>query len=565
MHNPHNTVTVGAVVAAFLEQCGVKAAFGVISIHNMPILDAFAQRGAIRFISSRGEAGAGNMADAYARSTASLGVCVTSTGPAAGNIAGSMVEALTAGAPLLHLTGQIETPYIDRGMSYIHEAPDQLTMLKAISKAAFRVRSVETVLGTLKRAVQVAMTAPTGPVSVEIPIDIQSALTTMPADLSPLPIEAAVPSKAGLDALAASLAKARRPLLWVGGGARHARAAIQRLQKLGFGVVTTTQGRGTVPEDDAGSLGAYNIQKPVESLYQTCDAMLVVGSRLRGNETLKYELKLPRPLYRIDADAAAEGRCYASEAFVCGDSALALEGLADRLEAAKYQADPQLLVDLRAAHDQAVATLRDGLGPYAELVRQIQSVAGRSFNWVRDVTVSNSTWGNRELRIFEPSAGVHATGGGIGQGMPMAIGAAIGAVVTGSGRKTFCLAGDGGFILNLGELACMVQEKAPMVIVLMNDKSYGVIKNIQDAQYGGRQCYAELHTPDYDLLCQSIALPHARVQKLADLPARLDEALATDGPFLLEIDMLSIGGFKSTFAGPPTNTITQIPALGTAK
>lgn len=563
MHNPNNTVTVGAVVAAFLEQCGVKAAFGVISIHNMPILDAFAQRGTVRFISARGEAGAGNMADAYARSTASLGVCITSTGPAAGNIAGSMVEALTAGAPLLHITGQIETPYLDKGMSYIHEAPDQLTMLKAVSKAALRVRSVETVLGTLKRAVQLALTAPTGPVSVEIPIDIQSALTTMPADLSPLPIERSVPSAAALDALAARLAVARRPMLWVGGGARHARAAIQRLQKLGFGVVTTTQGRGTVPEDDAGSLGAYNIQKPVEALYQTCDAMLVVGSRLRGNETLKYELKLPRPLYRIDADAAAEGRCYASEAFVCGDSALALEGLADRLEAAGYKADPKLLVDLRAAHDQAVAALRDGLGPYAELVRQLQSAAGRNFNWVRDVTVSNSTWGNRELRVFEPSAGVHATGGGIGQGMPMAIGAAIGAAVTGSGRKTFCLAGDGGFILNLGELACMVQEKAPMVIVLMNDKSYGVIKNIQDAQYGGRQCYAELHTPDYDLLCKSIALPHARVQSLSDLPTRLGEALAAEGPFLLEIDMLSIGSFKTTFAGPPTNTVTQIPALGT--
>ncbi|MET3474376.1 thiamine pyrophosphate-binding protein [Variovorax atrisoli] len=563
MHNPNNTVTVGAVVAAFLEQCGVKAAFGVISIHNMPILDAFAQRGTVRFISARGEAGAGNMADAYARSTASLGVCITSTGPAAGNIAGSMVEALTAGAPLLHITGQIETPYLDKGMSYIHEAPDQLTMLKAVSKAALRVRSVETVLGTLKRAVQLALTAPTGPVSVEIPIDIQSALTTMPADLSPLPIERSVPSAAALDALAARLAVARRPMLWVGGGARHARAAIQRLQKLGFGVVTTTQGRGTVPEDDAGSLGAYNIQKPVEALYQTCDAMLVVGSRLRGNETLKYELKLPRPLYRIDVDAAAEGRCYASEAFVCGDSALALEGLADRLEAARYKADPQLLVDLRAAHDQAVAGLRDGLGPYAELVRQLQSAAGRNFNWVRDVTVSNSTWGNRELRVFEPSAGVHATGGGIGQGMPMAIGAAIGAAVTGSGRKTFCLAGDGGFILNLGELACMVQEKAPMVIVLMNDKSYGVIKNIQDAQYGGRQCYAELHTPDYDLLCKSIALPHARVHDLAELPARIGEALAAEGPFLLEIDMLSIGSFKTTFAGPPTNTVTQIPALGT--
>jgi len=563
-HSMSNQVTAGAVVAAFLEQCGVKAAFGVISIHNMPILDAMAQRGAIRFVPARGEAGAGNMADAYARSTASLGVCLTSTGPAAGNIAGSLVEALTAGAPLLHITGQIETPYLDKGMSYIHEAPDQLTMLKAVSKAALRVRSTDNLLGTLKRAVQLALSAPSGPVSVEIPIDIQSSLMDMPADLSPLPVEVPVPSAAALDRLAESLRRARRPMLWVGGGARHAGAAIARLQKLGLGIVTTTQGRGTVREDDAGSLGAYNIQPAVEAFYQTCDAMLVVGSRLRGNETLKYELKLPRPLYRIDADGAAEGRGYATDSFLCGDSALALEGLADRLEAAGYRADPALLADLRAAHDKSVAALRDGLGPYAELVRQLQGVAGSNFNWVRDVTVSNSTWGNRELRIFAPSAGVHATGGGIGQGMPMAIGAAVGAAVTASGRKTFCLAGDGGFILNLGELATMVQEQADMVVVLMNDKGYGVIKNIQDVQYGGRRAYVDLHTPDYAQLCQSLALPHARVSSLQDLEGGLAQALAKPGPFLLEIDMLSIGGFKTTFAGPPTNKITKIPALGEA-
>lgn len=564
MPDTNTPVTVGAVVAAFLEQCGVKTAFGVISIHNMPILDAFAQRGAVRFVPARGEAGAGNMADAYARSTGSLGVCLTSTGPAAGNIAGSLVEALTAGSPLLHITGQIETPYLDKGMSYIHEAPDQLTMLKAVSKAAFRVRSVETALGTLKQAVQCALTAPTGPVSLEIPIDIQSAVIPMPADLSPLPVAVPVPSAAALDALAERLAAARRPLLWLGGGARHAGAAVKRLQALGFGVVTSVQGRGIVAEDDPGSLGAYNIHKPVEAFYQTCDAMLVVGSRLRGNETLKYELKLPRPLLRVDADPAAEGRCYATDAFVCGDSALALQGLADRLEARGWRADAALLTDLKAVHQQVVATLRDGLGPYATLVAELQKIAGRQFNWVRDVTVSNSTWGNRELRIFEPTAGVHATGGGIGQGMPMAIGAAIGAEATGSGRKTFCLAGDGGFILNLGELATMVQERCNLVVVLMNDQGYGVIKNIQDAQYGGRRCYVDLHTPDYAQLCASLALPHARCSDLAQLPALLAQAVDRQGPFLLEIDMLSIGAFKSAFAGPPTNTVQQIPALGKA-
>ena len=547
-------ITVGAAIAAFLEQCGVKAAFGVISIHNMPILDAFGERGRIRFVPARGEAGGANMADAYARSTGGLGVCLTSTGTAAGNAAGAMVEALTAGTPLLHLTGQIETPYLDQSLSYIHEAPDQLTMLKAVSKAAFRIRSTDTALSTVKQAVQIALTPPMGPVSVEIPIDIQAALIDMPSDLKPLPIQRNEPSVHALDELAAQLKTAKRPMLWLGGGSRGASKQVQRLLAMGFGVVTTTQGRGVVAEDDPRSLGAFNLHKPVENFYQSCDAMLVVGSRLRGNETLKYELKLPRALYRIDADPAAEGRCYKSDYFVCGDAELALEALADRLEG-KMSIDPAFIGDLQEAREAAVAGLVDGLGPYSALVDQLQQAAGRSFNWVRDVTVSNSTWGNRYLRIFDPLAGVHALGGGIGQGLAMGIGAAIGAAVTASGKKTFTLAGDGGFILNLGELATAVQEKADMVIVLMNDKGYGVIKNIQDVQYGGRRHYVDLHTPDYAELSHSLQLRHARVSKLADaeggLNSALAKALSEPGPFLLEIDMLSIGSFKTAFAGPP--------------
>jgi len=550
-------ITVGAAIAAFLEECGVKAAFGVISIHNMPILDAMHERGQIRFVMARGEAGGTNMADACARTTGGLGVCLTSTGTAAGNAAGAMVEALTAGTPLLHLTGQIETPYLDRNLSYIHEAADQLTMLKAVSKAAFRVRSAETAIGTIKLAVQTALTAPTGPVSVEIPIDIQAALIPVPADLQPLPVAAHVPPAAALDALAERLAKARRPLLWLGGGARHAGAAVARLMAMGVGVVTSTQGRGIVPEDDARSLGAYNLHKPVEDFYQTCDAMVVVGSRLRGNETLKYQLKLPRPLYRIDADPAAEGRCYATDGFVAGDAALSLEGLADRLEG-RLSVDPAFQADLRAARVAAEKLLLDGLGPYTALVSQLQQAAGRHFNWVRDVTVSNSTWGNRQLQIFDPRAGVHALGGGIGQGLAMGVGAAIGAAATGSGRKTFCLSGDGGFILNLGELATAVQEQADVVFVLMNDQRYGVIRNIQDAHYGGRRCYVDLHTPDYAQLTAALQLGHVRVSDLAELGAGLEQALAAKGPFILEIDMLAIGSFKSAFAGPPTKVVEPV-------
>jgi len=541
-----NTTTVGELIAAFLEQCGVRTAFGVISIHNMPILDAIGRRGNIRYVGARGEAGAVNMADGLARVSGGLGVVFTSTGTAAGNAAGAMVEALTAGTALLHITGQIETEYLDQDLAYIHEAPDQLTMLSSISKAAFRVRSVETALPTIREAARVAQTAPSGPVSVEIPIDIQAALTQWPADLAAPHLTTLTHDEARVEQLANALSKAKRPLLWLGGGTRHARSAVERLVALGFGVVTSVQGRGVLPEDHPATLGAFNVSPSVERFYKTCDAMLVVGSRLRGNETLKYKLGLPQPLYRIDADALADNRGYRNELFVHGDAARVLDALATRLEN-KLAVDPQFAADLAAARETAVSETAKGLGPYRRLVESLQRAVGRDYNWVRDVTISNSTWGNRLLKIFTPRAGVHALGGGIGQGMQMAIGAAL----ANAAAKTVCLVGDGGLMVNVGELATAVQEKANVMIVLMNDQCYGVIRNIQDAQYGGRRMFVDLHQPEFSQFCASLGLKHFRLSSLDQADEVIREGITFEGPVLLEVDMKAVGSFETAFAGPP--------------
>ncbi|MDR5828653.1 thiamine pyrophosphate-binding protein [Caballeronia sp. LP006] len=540
------TTTVGELIAAFLEQCGVRTAFGVISIHNMPILDAIGRRGNIRYVGARGEAGALNMADGLARVSGELGVAFTSTGTAAGNAAGAMVEALTAGTALLHITGQIETEYLDQDLAYIHEAPDQLAMLHSISKAAFRVRTVETALPTIREAVRVALTAPAGPVSVEIPIDIQAAQIEWPADLAAPHVGMLTHDTLRVQQLAEALTQAKRPLLWLGGGTRHARAAVERLVKLGFGVVTSVQGRGVLPEDHPATLGAFNVHPSVEAFYKTCDALVVVGSRLRGNETLKYKLALPWPLYRIDADALADNRGYRNELFVHGDAATVLDELATLLEG-RLRVDQTFAGDLAAAREVAVAEVSKGLGPYKRLVDSLQRAVGRDYNWVRDVTISNSTWGNRLLKIFNPRAGVHALGGGIGQGMQMAIGAALSCAA----KKTVALVGDGGLMVNVGELATAVQEKANVMIVLMNDQCYGVIRNIQDAQYGGRRMFVDLHQPDFAQFCASLGLAHRRITSLDQADEIVREGLAIDGPVLVEVDMLSVGSFATAFAGPP--------------
>ena len=531
--------SVGEAVVACLEQLRADVAFGVVSIHNMPLLDAIQRRGRMRFVPARGEAGAAAMADAYARVSGRPGVLVTSTGTAAGNAAGGMVEAFAAGTPLLHLTGQIDSPYLDRDLGYLHEARDQLGMLKAVSKAAFRIQSAEDTFDVMAWAAKAALAPPTGPVSVEIPIDVQQA--GAPArgfDFQAPPI-----ATQSVEALAHRLRSAKRPLLWLGGGARAAGDAVRRLLDLGFGAVTSVHGRGIVPEDDARCLGAF--QLGCESFFASCDAMLVVGSRLRSNETLGYRLKLPRPLCRIDAEETRAEHPYRADAFVAGDARAALEALLPSLAGMKI--DPAFAQDLLAARRAAETQARAALGPYAALVDELQRLAGRDFVWVRDVTVSNSTWGNRLLRLYGPRDGVHALGGGIGLGLPMAIGASLGA----AGRRTICLVGDGGLQLNLGELATLAQEKPDVLLLLMNDRGYGVIRNIWDARYGGRRAYSDLHPPDFALLAQSLGLRYHCVRAAGDFQPVLGAAFAQRGPALLEVDMDSVGPYAAAFAGPP--------------
>lgn len=539
-------VSVGDAVAAFLEANGVPVAFGVISIHNMPILDAIARRGNLRFVPARGEAGAVNMADAATRVSGRPCVAFTSTGTAAGNAAGALVEAQTAGTPMLHITGQIERPYLDRNHGYIHEARDQLGMLGAISKAAYRADAPDQVVPTLQRALETALTAPTGPVSVEIPIDVQKAAFVNGA-APPVAVAGEVQTDIrAVDELAGKVAASSRPLLWLGRGAAGAREAVLRLADMGFGIVTSTFGRGIVPEDHPACIGAFGASPAVEDLFKSSDLLLVVGSRLRGNETLKYSLSLPSPRYRIDADPAAFGHPYAMDGDIVGDAAAALTRLADALDG-RMAVDPGFAADIARARDGAIAALHEDLGVYSALLDAVEDTFDGETSWVRDVTVSNSMWGNRRPALSDTRQGIHALGGGIGQGLAMGIGAAL----AGTGRKALCLVGDGGFQLNIGELATAAQEQADMVILLMNSGGYQVIRNIQDAEYGSRHPYVDLLTPDFAAICGAVGVGHRMVSDLANAGTVLREAMQQSGPVVVEFDMAACGDFARAFAGPP--------------
>ncbi len=534
------TYAVGDLVAEFLATAGVTTVFGIVSVHNIPILDGIGRRNAVRFVPARGEMGAGHMADGYARATGGLGVLITSTGPGAANGLPGLVEASFAGSPVLHITGQSATRFLGRDTGAVHDLPGQGAMLAAICKSVHRPLRPEDVFPALSAATSDALSAPRGPVTVEIPSDLQMAPIARPAGLDPLvlPVRRTVPDEAALDAGANRLLSARRPMLWLGNGAREAGAGAQRLMALGFGIVSSWNGRGIVAEDDPRTLGALhgNGAPEIEAFYQTVDAMVVAGSRLRGHEALDGTLRLPPITLQVDTNPRAHGRTYPAEGFVCGDAALALDGLARRLTG-RMTIDPAFASDLVQARHQASEAYRESLGPYATFPAQLREAMPRDALWVRDATVAGATWAHRLMPVYGPRDSIHPVGAGIGPGLPLGIGAALGA----AGRKTVMLAGDGGFAMNMTELWTAVQEQADLCIIVMNDGIYAAIGHIQDTFQDGRRFFGELHSPDLLGLAALAGIPAWRVSRADAFGAAVAQAIAVPGPALVEVDMHAIG------------------------
>ncbi len=540
---------VGDLVADFLQRMEVETVFGIVSVHNIPTLDAIGRRNAIRFVTARSEYGGGHMADAYARVRGGLGVLISSTGPGAANAVPALVEAGFASTPLLHITGQTPTAMLDRDMGPVHDVPGQSAMLAAVCKSSYRVLSPDAALGVLIRAATDALTAPMGPVTVEIPIDVQRAEIARPVELETLepPRPAATPpSEASLSALVEAVRSARRPLLWVGNGAKHATGAVQALVDLGIPVISSWNGRGSVPEDHPLSLAAGAGLPEIQAFLDTVDLLIVAGSRLRGHETADQSMALPARRVQIDIDPKARGRTYGSDLFVQGEAEATLSALARRV-AGHLSLDPALAGDAASARLAAKAAYAEFLDGYAAMPEIVRRVLPRDGVFVRDVTLSHTTWGHRAFEIYGPRDTLYPVGAAIGPGLSMGIGAALGA----GGRKTLCISGDGGFAMNLGELWTAADERPDVVFMVMNDHGFGVIKHIQDSLYGGRHHFADPTPPDFRRLAEGCGMPYAAVTSIDGLETALSAALEHPGPALVEVDVTAIGPYPRYFKPPP--------------
>lgn len=529
----------GDLLVAVLRELGVDTVFGIVSVHNLPLVEAVDRE--LRFVPVRHEASAVNAADAYGRARGSIGCALTSTGTGAGNAAGSLIESLSAGSSVLHVTGQVESAFLGSGRGFIHETKDQLGMLTAVSAYAASVPDAEQAGRILREAARAALAAPGGPASVEWPIDLQYApQTDAPAEL-PVRVPPA-PTAGELAAAGALLASARRPLIWAGGGAAGAGDELTSLlQVTGAGLLTSNSGRGTVPEDHEQVIGNFATAPAVRALLADADVLVTLGTHFRSNETADYTIGLPTAHIQIDVDAAALGRVYPVAHPLHGEATTTLAGLA----AYARPAENGWRERVTAVRTEVREALHTSIGPQASICDAIRAALPREAVVARDVTIASSSWGNRLLEMYGTRDNVFPRGGGIGQGLGMGIGAALAR----PDAPTVVMAGDGGLAVHLGELLTLAQERPRLTLVVFNDGGYGVLRNMQD-RYGERRSGVDLVTPDFELLARACGLPYLRIAAEEHADPVIRQAVASDGPTLVEVDLAALGPMKNPFTPP---------------
>ncbi|WP_419923116.1 thiamine pyrophosphate-binding protein [Candidatus Poriferisodalis sp.] len=541
----------GDVLVEVLTSLGVDAAFGVVSVHNLPLVDALAHR--LRWVPTRTEAAAVNAADGYARVRRTPGCAVTSTGTGAANAAGALVEALTAGSPVLHVTGQIPSEHLGAGRGVIHETRDQLGMLRSCSVWAATVGP--DAADDFARAAGRLAQHPRGPVSLEWPIDLQygepapsdngaEAAATKPNSVN---IEGAPePDEATLGRAAELIAAAERPLVWAGGGAIDCSGPIDELLRCtDAGLFTSNAGRGVVPETDERVIGNFAASATGAELLAHADLIISVGTHFRSNETRSYRLAMPPVHIQIDIDPAAIGRVYPAEAGIVGDACTVVASLVDRLANCQGACHPQWHESVSAAREQCRAQLRRDIGPYASICDIMANVLGDRSPRVRDITIPNSSWGNRLLPVIDSSTNVVPRGGGIGQ----AVGMSIGAAVARADEPTMVMVGDGGLVPQLGELATLAQEDLSVTIVAFDDGGYGVLRNTQD-RHLGRRSGVDLFTPDLAAAAAAFDFGYFDVSTPEEFASAFETTTAAGCPQMIRVDCEALGPMPVPFVPP---------------
>ncbi len=521
--------TGGSLVAESLEALGAEVAFGVPGIHALAIWDGL-RTSSIAAIGLRTELSAGFAADGYARTSGRPAPLLLSTGPGALISLAALMEAASAHVPVVAIASQIPRDLIGAGRGFLHELPDQKASFEPVVKWAARADTAEVIPELLAEGWRRALTPPSGPVFLEIPVDLLAAGTDVPAakDLDVMPAALPTPTPNALDEAVRLLTAAERPVVWAGGGVLRS-GAWEELravaERLGAPVATTYMGKGALPEDSPLALGTAMDEPVFRDLLAEADVLLAVGTEFGAETTGQYELRITGRVIHVDADPRRIGATYEALGIV-GDAKIVLAVLAERLPGPPREDGPARVARLR----EEIASRR--AEPELELLRTIREALPRDAVTAWDMTIL-AYWAAAHFPVYEPRAFLYPLGSGtLGYAWPAALGASLAV----PGRKVLAVAGDGGFNYGIAELAAARQYGLDAKLLLVDDGGYGILREYQRDQFG-ETTSVDLVEPDFRALVDAYGLPVVSVgpDRLADA---LAAALAEDGPAVVHLSAL---------------------------
>jgi acetolactate synthase I/II/III large subunit len=520
-------MTGGGALVEMLQRHGVDTIFALPGVQNDALFVAFYDAGeALRVIHTRHEQGAAYMAFGYARASGKIGVYAVVPGPGLLNTTAALATAYATNAPVLCISGQIASDQIGRGFGVLHEIPDQLGILRRLTKWAARIDHPTQTGKLVNEAFCQLHDGRPRPVGLEIPPDVLALETEVKLPAAEAPPPPTEPDPELIDEAASLLAEAKKPLFFVGSGAVAAAAEVLAVaEMLQAPVVSFTGGKGIVSDRQ------YLAQPALagHELWRETDVVLAVGTRLNQPQ-MRWGFDRDLKLIRIDIDPVEITRFQRPAIGLVADAKLALAALHRALERHNIRRSSRK-DELEALKARTLANLAEKLGPQCAYLNVIRAELPDDGIYVEDLTQVGYV-GRMAFPVYRPRTYIHSGyEGTLGFGFATALGAKVGR----PDLPVVSVSGDGGFMYNVQELSTAVKHGIDIVAIVFADGAFGNVRRMQKEDYGNRLIGVDLENPQFPKMAESFGVAGVRTTTPEGLGRELAAALKRRGTTLIEV------------------------------
>ena len=526
-------MTAAELLVRCLENEGVKYIFGIPGEENLDVMQAL-RNSSIQFITTRHEQGAAFMADVYGRLTGKAGVCLSTLGPGATNLVTGVADANSDGAPLVAITGQVDT---NRMHITSHQFLDLVQMFTPITKRSKQIVRPDTINEIVRIAFKYAESEKPGAAHIDLPNDI--AKLPVPEDPNVMPmrhtaVHQELTGVADVEKAAGLIFQAEHPVILAGHSAvrAHAAEALTKFaEQLKIPVINTMMAKGIIPMDNRYSMGTMGIpQRDFQNvMLDNSDLVIAVGYDIVEFSPSKWNRTQNHKIIHLDVRPAHIHSLYQPQVQVVGDISDSLEKIAVRCH---REDEPELFFRLKELmlEDYSAAESDDGFPIKPQRVlHDIRQVLGQEDILISDVG-AHKMWIGRQYNCYHPNTCIISNGFA---SMGISVPGAIAAKLIYPEKKVLAVSGDGGFMMNCQEMETALRIGVPIVVMIFNDSGYGLIRWKQEDHFGS-SCFTDFTNPDFVKFAESMGAKGYRIQSAEEIIPVLEDAFSQNVPCIID-------------------------------